>query len=105
VRGAGARRRLYSRGVTITEFIAARVDEDERELRNDPPRGLGYADLGARTAREISAFREILAAWQEAPEGSIVRDVLGYTLGTLAGIWSEHPSYREWAAELPATSR
>lgn len=96
--------------MTITEFITARLAEDARELRKDPPVGLGYANLGARLAREIEGKRRILARYadclarmedDEYPAGVAqdqAREYEDFVLPALAAGWADHSDYDEgWA--------
>jgi Family of unknown function (DUF6221) len=102
----------------LTGFLAARLDEDERELVKDPPQGLGYANLGARMRREVEAKRAILGrhrriepdftgaaacAWCSDDTDAGARwhepwpcpDVL-----SLAAVYRDHPEYRqEWVPD------
>jgi hypothetical protein len=104
----------------LTAFVKARLDEDERELKKDPPVGLGYANLSARVRREIAAKRAILAEHTEIGRNSkdgptcnacvnieadpMFDDIyVPYpckTVRLLAAVYSDHPGYRpEWAPE------
>lgn len=91
-------------------FAEARLDEDERELRSDPPVGLGYATLAARVRIEIAAGRRILARHRDCgtPAGLCNRHNLGwngpagcYEMRDLLVRWAEHPDFDEvwWPRE------
>jgi hypothetical protein len=94
--------------------LAARLDENERELLRDPLKGLGYADLDARIRREIKAKREILESYTDALDNLATarkfahRMTIGCTdipdaeadvaatrapVEILASIWDDHPDY------------
>src|ERR1700722_19617465 len=90
-------------------FAEARLDEDEREIRNDPPMGLGYARLGVRLLRDIKGARNILARYQDClartedpayPQvvaRDQVREYEDYVLPNLLMRWADHPDYdQEW---------
>lgn len=87
----------------LAEFLTACVDEDEREIRNDPPVGLGYASLAARMSREVTGKREILrrcaAVMNEmdiypnglvSPRAFLARQ----TLMNMGIAYDDHPGYR-----------
>lgn len=85
--------------MTITEFLLARIADDEREL--------GYADLGARMWREREARRAIatICAGDLPDDFPTNRDLgtfqmtVGDVLLLLAAIYSDHPDYDpSWAA-------
>jgi hypothetical protein len=108
----------------LNAFLAARLDEDERELVKDPPVGLGYANLGVRMLREVEAKRALLrmhepvlfwgnsppplkdrtpenaVAWYcecQCPDGVIEGAYPCDTARLLAAVYSDHPDYRpEW---------
>jgi len=100
--------------VTIDEFLAARIAEDEAEARQAPTRDhLGddrrfYADAGphrdnwglwtfhvppARILAECGAKREAL--WWYVNDDHVVMEA---TIKAMAAVYSDHPDYRqEWA--------
>lgn len=86
----------------LIAFLLAALDEDERELKKDPPAGLGYANLAARFAREIAAKRAIVrgitAALPLLPHGDpAYQDALLHILRTLAAVYADLAGYRqEW---------
>lgn len=95
--------------VTITEFLNARLGEDEAAANAVLGWTAAYSSEDkdfaerfgpARVLREVAAKRAILDAYLNAGEGSIVRDVLGFAVGTLASAWSDHADYRaqEWGS-------
>jgi hypothetical protein len=97
----------------LVEFVTARLDEDEREIRADPPVGMGYARLPVRMLREIQAKRVVLAEYA-AVAGNEGHDDVEYAHGWAAGLglavramataWSDHPDWRtDWAT--PAAVR
>ena len=109
----------------VTEFLNARLDEDEVGARgllahNAASRARGLASTlwdeqdqdTQRTLREVAAKRAIVTRYAAVRrafgdrEGGLWPDVSrrekshAYaTLCDLAGIWSDHPDYRdEWAS-------
>lgn len=113
--------------MTLTQFVASRLDEDERAARNARPGYFTPAVLSvfsaagdaahvmrhdpARVLREVAAKRAILA---EHDDRCCVKDVSGYsvqewydpaddpcpTIRALAAIWNDHPDYDlAWSAQ------
>ena len=99
--------------MTLAEFIAARLDEDEAAAKADSiyfgpyPQSVGEFEgwlviQEERVLREVAAKRAILAlAAVEVAYGREVdydvRDALDVVLRHLAAVWSDHPDYRqEW---------
>lgn len=93
----------------LVAFITARLDEDDREIRNDPPVGMGYAMLPARMLREAEAGRRMLARYEDClarmedpgyPQGVArdqAREYEDFVLPNLAASWSDHPDYdQDW---------
>jgi len=74
--------------VDVAEFLAARLDEDERELVKDPPVGLGYASLSARIAREIAAKRAIIG--EQTSDHAPIESIYGTTCRTCV-TWQDAP--------------
>ena len=72
----------------IAEFIAARLDEDERELVKDPPVGLGYANLAARIAREVAAKRRIIG--EQTSDHAPIESIYGTVCRTCVA-WQDAP--------------
>lgn len=86
--------------MTITEFLTARLDHDERVTYNPALMrvgGPGLSDLVKRARADIAAKRRILARVDEwSPEGSAA---LLEAVADLASAYSDHPDYREeWRA-------
>ena len=102
--------------MTLTEFLTARLDEDEagagdwHDARRcggfdrDGGFELKWCDCGypARVLREVEAMRKILEDWQAAVEqGSDGRRkhrltheiMLHRAVKTLAAVWCDHPDY------------
>jgi uncharacterized protein DUF6221 len=98
----------------LVAFLRARLDEDEREIRNDPPAGMGYAVLARRMVREVQAKRAILDHYADLTRATYPRELYrpgdgkptvawglvkygDYALRQLAAIYSDHPDYdQEW---------
>ncbi len=91
-------------------FAQERLAEDERELRNDPPRGLGYAILQDRVAFEIRGIRNILERYRDClarmEESAYpvfaardqAREYEDFVLPNLLLRWASDAAYRqEWA--------
>ena len=85
----------------ITGFLNARVDEDERDARQDIADD-GY--LGVRTSRllrEVAAKRAILAAYEPDDDDSVTLHSPDYynlgvaALRALAAVYSDHPDYQQ----------
>ena len=78
--------------MTLTEFLTARLDEDEAGL----PRLFNWPDLQARSRREVEAKRAIVAGVVKVL-GDDDRLTVTSVVGLLAAIYSDHPDYRdEW---------
>lgn len=90
-------------------FAEERLAEDERELRNDPPVGMGYAILEERVAREIVGIRNVLERYRdclvrmEDPDypNAVARDQAreyeDFVLPNLLLRWATDAAYRdEW---------
>jgi Family of unknown function (DUF6221) len=99
--------------MTLTEFLAARLDEDERsaddihDVRADRWTGTGPSDCvceyRARVLREVEADRKILADYKRliaerkahpddlALNGALL--ALHGVVGTRAAVYSDHPDY------------
>lgn len=91
--------------LSITEFLEARIAEDEAEakqLQGDMDFGLEAA--GDRMLAECAAKRAIIAACREDHEDSLTRNDDTIELGSialyaLASVYSNHADYQqEWAA-------
>ena len=105
----------------ITEFLVARLDEDEAVARSQPegnlyvlPDGMEMVDVGpgyvlaldpARVLREVEAIRRVLGHLQRLEEKVLdsnlwtVTEVEGIQKA-LAAIWSDHPDYdAEWSED------
>jgi hypothetical protein len=91
-------------------FAEERLAEDERELRNDPPIGMGYAILEERVAFEIRGIRNILERYRDclarmedpAYPNAVARDQAreyeDFVLPNLLLRWASDAAYRkEWA--------
>jgi hypothetical protein len=91
-------------------FAEERLAEDERELRNDPPVGMGYANLEARVACEIKGIRNVLERYRDclirmedpAYPNAVARDQAreyeDFVLPNLLLRWAGDAAYRkEWA--------
>jgi hypothetical protein len=90
--------------VTLTEFLTARMDEDEALGRGWTEHGIG--SFGPRVLREVEAKRAIVAAYVDS-ETCLNRGYTELTRGSqlarlsvcrhLAAVYSDHPDYRdEW---------
>lgn len=86
-------------------FATARLNEDEREIRNDPPVGMGYAILPVRMLRDLKAGRRILARHAECAERGtgpcrefpVGDGALCAELADLLYRWADHGDYdRGW---------
>lgn len=85
----------------LTEFLAARLDEDEAVAKACADYdALSFSDLPgvhkttARALREVTAHRRILAFVASIPQPEVSDPVLGW----LAEVYSNHPDYRaEWS--------
>jgi hypothetical protein len=89
--------------VTLTEFLLARIGEDERGVREGMPDRLAhwrpsdpyhyddeYSDVTMSCGRalvEIEAKRSLIASWPETH--------FQYFLRVLAAIYADHPDYQE----------
>lgn len=95
--------------MTETEFLRARLDEDERNVPVDDPHAFdcdsraprgGLCDCGypARLLRETEAKRAILADIKEATAISPTSWLLAAKIVChLAAVYENHPDYRqEW---------
>lgn len=110
--------------MTITEFILARLDEDEEEIGAEifgyddsaGPNGIGWAGVGAisdvllcshrRAVAEFKAMRRIVYrstvpvpryGTPETEWDRVPTESGALVLGELASIWSDHPDYdQEW---------
>lgn len=91
--------------VTITEFLLARIAEDERVARAEvarvagSPRRSGKA-YALRMGRECEAKRRIVALWVSTAEDAAepypgMQDMADDTLRTLALCYVDHPDYDE----------
>lgn len=81
----------------LTEFVLARIAEDEREIEADPPVGMGYAMLHRRMSVECQAKRRIVGnlKWFAPTDPLIDPDAI---LRLLAAPYADHHEYRrEWA--------
>lgn len=106
--------------MTITEFIAARLNKDEavlRKARNAPEHANRFIDANPwdedliaafasekRIEREVEAKRKILAAHAKADEwvnvsagatAAYARQIMNDSLHALAAIWDDHPDWQE----------
>ena len=77
--------------LTLAEFLAARLGEDEAEAR----KGAGPPSLRRRQLREVEAKRKILAEYSENPgaEDRPWTAALEYAMMALAEVYSDHPDY------------
>lgn len=94
-------------GVTLTEFLSARVDEDETRAHTDSVEvatiiGHPVTRLGApREVREVAAKRAIMSRHVEEYPGSecdhCMEPLPCPDLRSLASVYSDHPDYdEEW---------
>jgi hypothetical protein len=99
--------------LSLSDFLLARLAEDEADvypLDTDESGKTIYADLGsARVLREVEAMRRIVADYNRCLEYDALTEwsptaasgVHGERIGleqavcALAGIWADHPDYRE----------
>lgn len=85
--------------MNITEFLEARIAEDEKRAKYYGALALGTA----RVLAECAAKRAIIAASREDHEDSLTRNDDTIELGSialyaLAAVYKGHPDYqREWA--------
>ena len=99
-------------GMTLTEFMTARLDEDEARLKRGQPVPW-TTDMTKRAYREVEAKRKILAEYTRVvelrksyPEGYDPNDYHGLdesgleeAVTHLAVVYSDHPDYREdWSS-------
>lgn len=84
----------------ITEFVRARLDEDEREARICLGRG-GSGHRWYKVLAQVAAMRAIVADCADYIGSEAVTDGLSArTLERFAAIWSSHPDYDPaWAPE------
>lgn len=74
-------------------FATARLDEDEREIREDPPVGCGYALLPARMLRDVASGRRTLARHTKCVQGKWAGPYPCPELADLLYRWADHPDY------------
>jgi hypothetical protein len=85
--------------MTITEFLEARIAEDEEQANKHLPalRSHGLGDYGFRVLAECEAKQAIIKAFDpQSPDLDpyVGRDVIAM----LAAVYKDHPEYRqEWA--------
>jgi hypothetical protein len=98
--------------MTLTEFLTARLDEDEADIPQQPTQEWcpeceeWCPECGStvtRTSAEAVAKRQILAAWQEndemhnAPGFHYRAQVFEQIIRTIATVYADHPDYQsEW---------
>lgn len=84
--------------MTLTEFLTARLDEDEADLR---ARGQWRESDGYRfqPQREVEAKRRIIALAIRPQHQSWTSPWVD-ALVALASVYSDHPAYRESWAEM-----
>jgi len=81
--------------MNITEFLQARISEDEAEARQHDgaeyyTEGAWPDGLAARFLAECAAKRELIETWHDEHGG-------GSVLKPLAAVYSDHPDYQqEW---------
>lgn len=77
--------------MTLTEFLTARLDEDEAAAK---------AAAAEDSAEWTVAKRAILAEWNENQQDSYGYDSgLGFALSAVIAVYSDHPDYDPgWAA-------
>lgn len=94
----------------VTEFLLARIAEDEAEVgglypgerdENAGPNGIGWADVGAinevlmtsanRVLAECKAKRHII--WGMTPYGTLDDINAREIFGILASVYADHPDY------------
>lgn len=98
---------------TLTEFLLARIAEDEAELgtlmvrdEGAGPNGLGWAEVGAisevlmtshaRALRECQAKRQIIARYDGCDDCGGSDDPCAALLA-IGSVYGDHPDYRdEW---------
>ena len=82
--------------MTITEFLLARIAEDEVEANwvdAEGDNGSSPIQHPARILAECAAKRELVDIWHDKHGG-------GHVLKTLATVYSDHPDYQpKWAQE------
>jgi hypothetical protein len=81
--------------MTPAEFLAARLDEDEAHAQLGIRAGVTGRE---RMLREVEAKRKILDLYEAAvayDDTSLGVATLRAVIGTLAGIWRDHPDYEE----------
>lgn len=81
--------------MNITDFLLARIQEDETRATYYGPLAMGTA----RVLAECNAKREIIRWWVDGLIGYVrVDDELTSPLLPLAAIYKDHPDYeQEWA--------
>lgn len=91
--------------MTITEFLEARINEDEQLAAKHLDAGT-FQDVATRCLAECAAKREILA-WRARSDLNTSSDYweMGYSdanyeaLQALARVYKDHPDYRQdWTA-------
>ena len=89
--------------VTITEFLEARIAEDETECTptaamDDDDRGGWAIHYAERVLAECAAKRAILATFPLPGENNVYGWVERDVLQALAAVYKDHPDYQqEWS--------
>jgi hypothetical protein len=83
---------------TITEFLEARIAEDEREANVCLASPEHTTRRWVRVLAECAAKRAIIAQQDAALDTYAGARVLDHVLQALAAVYKDHPDYRqEWA--------
>jgi len=84
----------------LTEFLLARIDEDEAEAREgQPEEGTVYGALGffepSRVLAECAAKRAIISGLDDALDTYAGMRAMDRVLEHMASVYKDHPDYRE----------
>ena len=89
-----------SENVTLTEFLSARIGEDEAEARYSPTRTRALAECAAKRLliRRVESLVEYVDATREDSAHTYERTLVN-VLAPLALPYADHPDFREeWRA-------